>query len=463
MVSSTEASKPSRRPTISLVCTGGVEGNVCFIKSAEVAETIVIDLSASRPGLALVDAFRRCRGELIAIAGNRMSFAEGTFEAAVAAFSANPDAGGVCFEDFLFGDDGNSIADVSIVTLLLKSARLCLPAGFVRRSALLSVGLEREDWAGGSVGLDLWCRIVTDFDVVTLDRRALETPPTTLVFEPVMADSRAMIETRLRLVGRHFSSSGFFDGKAQELELESKICQIFSLHSELKPIPGSAVDDLLTSKRVALLRELHALLQVDHRALTSFYRLISARGRSRAFRRVMISVLKWIAGSPSRFALHLGYSIWNAPHRSVPFFGHWLMRALIRSSPPLTYLPQTPDALPLTDAYSLAGIQYEARGQIASALAMWAHAQHDHTIDSLACQAHLKNPPATDESLADVQRKWAARHIGNKPNVTRPRGQVNPKIRIGYHCAFMGNDTIRHMMRNVFLAHDRTRFEVFGY
>jgi protein O-GlcNAc transferase len=37
------------------------------------------------------------------------------------------------------------------------------------------------------------------------------------------------------------------------------------------------------------------------------------------------------------------------------------------------------------------------------------------------------------------------------------------KIRIGYHCAFMSSATIRYMMQKVLLAHDRTRFEIYGY
>ena len=464
MVSPTASAKPSRRPSVSLVYTGVSGGDNRSIALGNiVSETIVVERTASRPGLALIDALRRCHGELIAIASNVATFSDDALETAVAAFSANPDAGGICFEEFLLDEVGAPVADVNLVTLLLKATRLRLPAGFLRRSALLSVGLEREDWTPGSEGLDLWCRIATDFEIVSLQRRALQAPIPAPVFEPDMSASGALIEDRLRLIGRHFSSVGFFEGKAPEFELESKLCQILSLRQEFQPKPGSSIDRLLTDKALLLLDELHQLLQVNHRALPSLYRLISARSRGRVFRHVIMPVLGWLARSPSRFAVHLGYSIWNAPHKSCPFLGHWLMRTLISRAPKLTSPGESSDAASLTEAYTLAGIQYEARGQIVPALAMWKHARDDVTIDSLACQAHLKNPSATDESLADVQRNWVARHIGNEPHVILPRAGDRPKIRIGYHCAFMGNDTIRHMMRNVFLAHDRARFEVFGY
>src|SRR5262249_44465049 len=57
------------------------------------------------------------------------------------------------------------------------------------------------------------------------------------------------------------------------------------------------------------------------------------------------------------------------------------------------------------------------------------------------------------------------RHIKqHTPVVLRSnRPARGDRIRIGYHCAFMDLDTIRYMMRNVFEAHDKSRFEIYGY
>lgn len=118
------------------------------------------------------------------------------------------------------------------------------------------------------------------------------------------------------------------------------------------------------------------------------------------------------------------------------------------------------------DLYALAGARYESRGQIDLALEMWERARppDDIGLDSLGCQAMLKSPAATDESLAAHQAAWVRRHLGERPIVTLPRRPNSTgKIRIAYFCAFMNSDTIRNMMRSVFRAHDRTKFEIFGY
>ena len=454
------ASQAPVRPSFSLVLTGGASCSAFFAKKPDAFETVVVDSASDHSGLELIEALRRCRGELIAISYNTTFFTEDAFVAAAAAFRANPNAGGVCFEGFLTDQTGQALADVSIVTLLLTSAKLCLTAGFLRRSALLSVGLERDDWTPGSVGLDLWCRIATDFDIVNLPRCAPDF--TVSVSSSDMSTSAAAIENRLALVARHFSREGFFEGKAPELELEGKLCQVFALSNELAPIADSTVDRLLVGKALSLLEELHTLLQVNHRALHSISRLIASRMSGRIIRYALLPLLRWIGQCSRPLAIHAGYALWNAPYRGFPFLGRWLLRALI--------LPRRLWAAPsgspsLKDAYALAGIQYEARGQIEAALAMWDRGRppNDAAYDSLACQAALKSPTATDESLARLQRVWVERYIGRKSQVVLPRLPSRSKIRIGYHCAFMASDTMRHMMRNVLLAHDRDRFEVYGY
>ena len=433
-------------------------------------EMVAVDAAGPRPELGLIDALRRCRGEFIAISCNETPFHADAFSVAVESFRAHPGAGGVCFNDFLTTKVGSAVDNVSIVTLLLASACLYLPAGFFRRSALLSVGLERDDWTPGSVGWDLWCRIATDFDIVTLQRAAFRlTPclPRSSLGLSGMSRSAAhaaagAIENRLDLVARHFSRDGFFEGKAPEIEIESKISQMATLAEELAPAVGSSVERLLTDRTLSLLRELHTLLQSNHRALSVLSRLVATRGGGSVLGRLLMPLLMWPERSRRRIAVHAGYTLWNAPHKASPFWGQWLMRALILRAAPAS---EPTDPCHWADAYALAGVQYEARGQITTALEMWERARPPSVaeIDSLACQATLKEPTATDESLAAVQQAWVERHIRHTSHVVLARRPGQGKVRVGYHCAFMASDTMRYMMRNVLMAHDRSRFEVFGY
>ena len=466
-------SRPAAAPLFSVLSFGARRPPSLAIGADTDFETVTVDVAGAHPELALIDALRCCRGELIVIGCSETPFREDTLSAAAASFRAHPEAGGVCFGDFLITRDGIAPANVGIVTLLLGSARLCLPAGFLRRSALLAVGLERDDWTLGSVGWDLWCRIATDFDIVTLHQAAFCTtsrpPASTMKFSsmpgPVMLNPEAAIENRLGLVARHFSPDGFFEGKAPELEIESKLRHIAVLFDELAPAAGSNEERLLTERTLLLLRELHELLQSKHQTLRVLFRLVATHGGGSILGCLLLPLLAWITRSKRRIAVHAGYTLWNLPYKGFPFLGRWLMQALIlRKFSDGASFASTSVAR-LADAYALAGVQYEARGQIASALEMWKHARplNDSTIDSLACQAILKEPTATDEILAKMQQTWVERHIRKTLPVTVPYPAGRSKIRVAYHCAFMGSDTMRYMMRNVLAGHDRNRFEVYGY
>ncbi len=122
----------------------------------------------------------------------------------------------------------------------------------------------------------------------------------------------------------------------------------------------------------------------------------------------------------------------------------------------------------LADLYAFVASRYEARGQVDLAMEMLERARPPGAAarDSSAAQVLLKSPSATDASIAEYQKRWVERHIGPAPVIplhTPNVPAVTRKVRIGYHCAFMDSDTIRYMMRNVMAAHDRSRFEIYGY
>jgi predicted O-linked N-acetylglucosamine transferase (SPINDLY family) len=111
---------------------------------------------------------------------------------------------------------------------------------------------------------------------------------------------------------------------------------------------------------------------------------------------------------------------------------------------------------------------YDSRGEISKALEAWRHAEplDDPMISGLACQSILKLPGATYQDIAALQQRWADRFA--QPVASKNKFFFRPydghrKIRLGYHCCFMGGDTIRYGARSAIAAHDRSRFEVFAY
>ena len=126
------------------------------------------------------------------------------------------------------------------------------------------------------------------------------------------------------------------------------------------------------------------------------------------------------------------------------------------------------DAKRIAEMYDVTARIYESRGQIQEALDMWRRAEplNDPTVDSLACQSILKHPETTYGRSAAQQQRWVDRHIrvgSVTPTPNFPSFDGRRKLRIGYHCSFMDADTIRFIMQRPIQAHDRSKFEVFGY
>ena len=122
---------------------------------------------------------------------------------------------------------------------------------------------------------------------------------------------------------------------------------------------------------------------------------------------------------------------------------------------------QPPPILP--EYYRHVAHVYQARGQIRQALEMCARAHLPET-DALACRLMLRLPAANNESVLELQRRWASTHVHPTSSLDmRYPYNDDRKIRIGYSCAFMDSDTIRFIMSAVIRRHDRERFTVVGY
>jgi predicted O-linked N-acetylglucosamine transferase (SPINDLY family) len=75
-------------------------------------------------------------------------------------------------------------------------------------------------------------------------------------------------------------------------------------------------------------------------------------------------------------------------------------------------------------------------------------------------------PAATYADIGALQQRWAARH--GQPNAQLADARFKPfdgkrRVRVGYHCSFMESDTVRYILGKVIAAHDRTKFDIYGF
>jgi hypothetical protein len=413
----------------------------------------------------LLAALRACRGDYVAFWPTQGQLDPAAIEAALAESAKHPQAGAVCGQGFLRDGHGKPIDRADIVTLLFTSCQPFLPAGIFRRRALEACGIAADGWRSASLELDLCLRIASDFGFHNFNASIATGSGALGANDTLRDDAASAVEERMNLLTRLFSSEGFWGPEpALLLEAQANLLGAMSLRLEAAGVPATANPALARLQAVA--RDFHSLLHGDHRALRSLHRLLCTRGHtlgllSRPFQRLLTRAL----ALGERAQIHLGYQVWNAAFG----LGYHLQRKVIAGTMPTSKFH--PDAPPrsamLAELYGRLGSRYESRGQIELALEMWelARPPDNVTYDSLAAQALLRLPGATDQTIADHQRLWVQRHIRQRGPVVlkSSRATRGGKIRVGYHCEFMDLETIRYMMRNVMKAHDRSRFEIYGY
>lgn len=421
--------------------------------------------TASDPGAALLAALRTCRGDYIAFWPREGELDPRALETAVAELSKRPHAGAVCGRSFLLDNNGNAIDRADIVTLLFTSSQPFLPAGVFRLQALRACGLHADDWRDASIELDLCHRVASDFGLHNVDIAIVKGSRPEFSNRALLENAIRIVDERMELLSKAFSNEGFW-GPDRSLLLEAQANLLANLAWRLEDAALAQAANPALLKLRTVVEEFHALLRVDHRALKSLHRLFCTRSHnlgplSWPLRRI----LSYSFGLRERARIHIAYQFWNATFG----LGYRLKRKVIaQTSPTSDFHPDLPSrASMFADLYGVVGSRYEERGQTEMALEMWEQARppDNVTYDSLATQALLRLPDASDELIANRQRLWVQRHIKQRaPVVLRSnRAARGGNIRVGYHCAFMDRDTIRYMMRNVMKAHDRSRFEIYAY
>jgi len=91
-------------------------------------------------------------------------------------------------------------------------------------------------------------------------------------------------------------------------------------------------------------------------------------------------------------------------------------------------------------------------------------------INGLLCQALLKDPAATNASLMEAHRQWAARWVStNAPRcnnipANRPDAVADGRpVRIGFTCSFWAASTIRFQFLSWLKHIDRSRYSIYFY
>lgn len=437
----------------------------------------VVSEPDSGPAEAYWKVMNRCTGDYIATCLSDEELVPGALEKCVQWFANEPDLGAITCDGYVTDADGRIVdnfkaGDFDFVRYMFDTYCPFWPGSFFRRQALLDIGLKRPGWNIGSLEFEFWCRLATDHRVKyipePISKYAIH--PGQLSNTPVNFNEH--VENRLAMIVKLFSDRGFFgaDEVGRILAMINHLLQ-FENHARAHHIPEEeakfaaqidvlrrklrTIDSRYGSKSVFLTTQdqqtaryaSYILKRIRRLIPNPIHRRISPKARSRVFRK-LTSVLLAVRHMPSYSIWRLQFWVGRTPADRLPYIG-----------PPLPSYVRF---------YPWFALLYDARGQTDEALAMWRRADvlNDSEVSALACQAMLKLPSATYESIAEFQQTWASRYANPQPAKLPVRFRTNDgtrPIRVGYHCSFMDSDTMRYIMRNAIKAHDRTKFEIYGY
>ncbi|HWE72305.1 MAG TPA: glycosyltransferase [Stellaceae bacterium] len=430
----------------------------------------------SGPAEGFWKVLHRCQGDYIATCLSDEELVPDAVEKAVRWFAAAPELGAITCDGYTTDADGKVIGDFSagdfdFVSYLYNKYCPFWPGSFFRRKALLDVGLDRSDWNIGCLEFEIWCRLATGHEVIHMPERVSKYAIHPGQLSNTPKNFHEHIENRLALIEKMFSRDGFF-GDDQIGKLEAMINQLslFEFHCRAH---GLIEDEKTFAARIATLKKDLAKAFAEKGIRLGLRDILPAERQHSAAQKIARYWKIFVAPVPDslRAAIPLKAKIAtrNLIENTLFFlrYGHHYLFGMLKTG---ARAPLADEGIAGTSAHHYASVAaiYEGRGQIRQALEMWKRAEvlNDPMIDSLACQAILKLPGATYDSIAAYQQGWADRHAPASSNAAAPRFlpyDGRRKIRIGYHCSFMDSDTIRFIMRNVMTAHDRAHFDVIGY
>ncbi len=458
------------------------DGTLEIIKSYKDPRIKIVSEPDSGPAEGFWRALNRCQGEIIASCLSDEELLPTAIEEAVRIFEREPKLGAVTRDGYITDAKGKITAefiagDFDFVDYLFGRYCPMWVASFFRRQALLDVGLQDHDWTIGCLEFEIWCRLGTQHSVKYFPGFAAKYGVDETQLSNTPAHFNDHLDNRTTVINHLFSDFGFFgDDPAKRVGCLYNQYYLFYNHARAYKLFDQV--EHVYYRMADLVAGLGKGAQLDYTKLFSNVLSRSHQAHADVNGFVLGLWVRWSVRVP-RFIKHL---LTSAQRESIRRFGTNLLYIGYKYFlPPRLYFKDRALQRVVKNAvYGLTAPTYSKRlyhdvamlfydrGRIDQAQQLWRKSQvlNDVTIDSLAVQAALLSPTATNESLLRYQKEWASRHArpieGLKPVEIRPYKR-DRKLRIGYYCSFYDGNTVRAMFVPVARQHDREKVTVIAY
>lgn len=447
----------------------------------------------SEPDSGHQEAFRkvllRCQGDIIGSCLSDEELLPHAVSEAVEILNKHPRLGALTRDGYNTDPNGKILGEFiagefDFVDYLFGRYCPMWVASFFRRSALLEIGLKDDDWTLGCIEFETWCRLATRHSVKyfpgIVAKYAVDT-------EGQLSNSpkhfNDHLDNRTKVIEKLFSEDGFF-GNDKVKKIGCLYNQNFLFYNHARAYRLFDEMEPIYHRIMALGKNLSQAERNEYGVFFSEFGATSAalsaalmNHRGEAYSKAWHLWLRLTTRFPRVIKRML-----RPEHRAA--LAQLGMRTLFAIYDFILPGRRSQDVGPGSETdnriYGLAdpvyskriyhdvAMLYYGRGNIDYAQLLWrkAEALNDGTIDSLAVQAALFSPSATNETLLAGQQRWASRHArplnGLAPLIAKPF-QRERKIRVGYFCSFMDSDVFRAMFAPVAKAHDRARFSSVAY
>ncbi len=467
------------------------DGTLEIIRSFDNPRIKLVSERDASTGDAHWKALHRCCGEIVGTCLADDELVPGAIATAVERFQGDPTAGAITGDSYWCDVDGNITGQYisksfDLVQYLFGAYCPYFPATFFRRQAFLDVGMEWDDqWeVDYCLEYEIWFRFGTQHRIKYLPGFVSKYAMHADQSSHNLAHSDRNLEGWLRLIDKWFSAEGFFGDDP----IKKNACiynRLYTLFNHFRWNNASEqMSKLYYRIKQLQLDLLRSYTPADHGASNRFfhpYLEAASAADPQGADRTKQAVNHW-----HRLTSLVPPIIKRAiPVRIKRFIANLFMRAAFRvgtkrAARQVKDEIATPKSLSEAELDSLRPLQvskllythvgdlYYVRGQIDEALEMWRAADNadDETAESRMCSAMQMSPTATSETIREFQEWWARRHAVPKPTRTRHapfnyRG--DRKLRIGYHCSWLGAITYPAIMQGVLRAHDRGKVTVYGY
>ena len=457
------------------------DGTVELIKSYDDPRIKLVSEPDSGPAEAFWKVLNRCEGEIIASCLSDEELLPHAVEEAVQIFHAQPQLGAVTRDGYVTDASGAVTGefvagDFDIVDYLFGRYCPMWVASFFRRQALLDVGLRSSSWTVGCLEFEIWCRLGIQHSVGYVPGIVAKygVDASQLSNTPRHIDEH--LDNRAKVIDKLFSVDGFFgDEKVRKVGCLYNQHYLFYNHARAYGLFDQV--DRIYDRMRAIRDELRGTAAMEYDSL--FAEEGHELGERAAIQRRVTQSWMWLSVRTPRM---LKGFLSVAQRAAIRQFAQSVAYFLLKQARTLRSHVKEPEGTPdvvekkrglqaqiySKRLYHDIATLYYGRGQIDYAEFLWrkAEALDDIVVDSIAVQASLLSPTATNESLLECQRHWAARHA--KPITDLRPIETSPytpgrKIRVGYYCSFYDGDVVRAMFAPVAQCHDRKRIEIVAY